>query len=66
MHCTTASIVPFMWEDMTNYVGQREIFFYNCGPQNEPYLLERKKMTNWYEGVSKSSQTGPIDYNVCT
>ena len=27
VHCTTASIVPFMWEDMTNYVGQREIFF---------------------------------------
>ena len=20
---------------MTNYVGQREIFFHNCGPQNE-------------------------------
>ena len=25
----------FTWEDMTNYVGQKEIFFYNCGPQNE-------------------------------
>ena len=23
------------WEDMTNYVGQRENFFDNCGPQNE-------------------------------
>ena len=33
----------FMWEDMTNYVGQKENFFDNCGPQNEPYLLERKK-----------------------
>jgi len=25
----------FMWEDMTNYVGQREQFVDNCGPQNE-------------------------------
>jgi len=24
-----------MWEDMTNYVGQRENFFDNSGPQNE-------------------------------
>ena len=32
----------------TDYVGQRENFFDNCGPQNEPYLLERKKMTKWY------------------
>ena len=24
-----------MWEDMTNYVGQREQFVDNCGPQNE-------------------------------
>jgi len=54
VHCTTVSIAPsasgatFMWEDMTNYVGQRENFFDNCGPQNEPYLLERKKMTKWY------------------
>ena len=37
----TASSVPsalsdkFMWEDMTNYVGQREQFVGNCGPQNE-------------------------------
>ena len=37
-----------MWEDMTNYVGQRKNSFDNCGPQNEPYLLERKKMTKWY------------------
>jgi len=51
VQCTTASIEPsassatFTWEDMTNYVGQRENFFDNCGPQNEPYLLESKKMT---------------------
>jgi hypothetical protein len=25
----------FTWEDMTNYVGQRERFVDNCGPQNE-------------------------------
>ena len=25
----------FMWEDTTNYVGQREQFVGNCGPQNE-------------------------------
>jgi len=25
----------FMWEDMKNYVGQREQFVDNCGPQNE-------------------------------
>ena len=37
----TASSAPsvlsdtFMWEDMTNYVGQREQFVDNCGPQNE-------------------------------
>jgi len=37
----TASNAPsalsatFMWEDMTNYVGQREQFVDNCGPQNE-------------------------------
>jgi hypothetical protein len=36
----TASSAPralndtFMWEDMTNYVGQREQFVDNCGPQN--------------------------------
>jgi hypothetical protein len=37
----TASSAPsalsdtFMWEDMTNYVGQREQFVDNCGPQNK-------------------------------
>jgi len=25
----------FMWEDMKNYVGQREQFVDNCGPHNE-------------------------------
>jgi hypothetical protein len=32
---STASSATFTWEDMTNYVGQREFFFDNCGPQNE-------------------------------
>ena len=37
----TASSAPsalsatFMWEGMTNYVGQKEQFVDNCGPQNE-------------------------------
>jgi len=66
----TASSVPsalsatFMWEDMTNYVGQREQFVDNCVSvldYNEnmggvdlkdqllqPCSLERKKMTKWY------------------
>jgi len=41
VQCSTASSVPtassvtFMWEDMTNYVGQREEFVDNYGPQNE-------------------------------
>ena len=41
VQCATASSGPrassatVTWEDMTNYVGQREIFFDNCGPQNE-------------------------------
>ena len=54
MQCTTASIAStassatFTWEDMTKYVGQKENFFDNSGPQNEPYLLERKKMIKWY------------------
>jgi len=49
MQCTTASIAPialsatFTRKDMTNYVGRKESFFDNCGPQNESYLLERKK-----------------------
>jgi len=41
VQCATASSAPaassatFMWEDMTNYVGQREQFVDNYGPQNE-------------------------------
>ena len=41
VQCATASSVPtalsatFTWEDMTNYVGQREQFVDNFGPQNE-------------------------------
>jgi len=41
VQCATASSAPsassatYTWEDMTNYVGQRENFFDNCGPQNE-------------------------------
>ena len=31
----SASSATFTWEDMTNYVGQRENFLDNCGPQNE-------------------------------
>ena len=33
---------------MTKYVGQRENFFDKFGPQNEPQILERNKMTKWY------------------
>jgi len=41
VQCATASSAPtvscatFTWEDMTNYVGQREQFADNYGPQNE-------------------------------
>ena len=41
VQCATASSVPavssatFAWEDMTNYVGQREQFVDNYGPQND-------------------------------
>jgi hypothetical protein len=31
----SAPSAMFTWEDMTNYVGQREQFVGNCGPQNE-------------------------------
>ena len=40
VQCATASSVPtassatFTWEDMTNYVGQREQFVDKYGPQN--------------------------------
>ena len=59
--CATASSAPtassatFMWEDMTNYVGQREQFIDNYGPQNEAIMklivLKCSKcflMTNWW------------------
>jgi len=41
VQCATASSAPtalsatFAWEDLTNYVGQREQFVDNYGPQNE-------------------------------
>jgi len=60
VQCTIVSIAPsassatFTWEDMSNYVGQKENFFDNCGPQNEPYLLERKKMIKWYIKLFRS------------
>jgi hypothetical protein len=30
-----ASVTAFKWEDMPNYVGRREQFIANSGPQNE-------------------------------
>jgi uncharacterized membrane protein len=41
VQCASTSSAPcvspatFTWEDMTNYIEQREIFCDNCGPQNE-------------------------------
>jgi hypothetical protein len=32
----SAQSATFMWEDMKNYVRQREQFFGNHGPQNKP------------------------------
>lgn len=32
---SAASATTFAWDDMTNYVGQREQFVGNCWPQNE-------------------------------
>jgi hypothetical protein len=46
----TASSAPsalsatIMWEDMTNYVGQRKQFVDNCGPQNETHCTKVFKM----------------------
>jgi hypothetical protein len=44
----------FTWEDMTNYVGQREQFVNNYGPQNEAQnethcakVFKCFLMTNW-------------------
>jgi len=47
VQCTTASIAPFALHDKLCRANGI-FFFYNCGPQNEPYLLKRKKMTKWY------------------
>jgi hypothetical protein len=32
---SVSSAARFTWEDMTNYVGRREQFIGNCGPQND-------------------------------
>ena len=50
VQCATASSAPaalsatFAWEDMTNYVGQREQFVDNYGPQNETLCAKVFKM----------------------
>jgi hypothetical protein len=51
----SASIAIFTWEDMTNYVGQRERFVDKYGPlneaQNESHCAKVFKMflmTNWW------------------
>ena len=50
VQCATASSAPaasnatFAWEDMTNYVGQREQFVDNYGPQNETHCAKVFKM----------------------
>jgi len=50
VQCATASSAPtassatFMWEDMTNYVGQRDQFVDNYGPQNETHCAKVFKM----------------------
>jgi hypothetical protein len=40
----SASSAIFTWEDMTNYVGQREQFVDNYGPQNETHCAKVFKM----------------------
>ena len=46
VQCVTASSAPtassatFTWEDMTNYVGQREQFVDKYGPQNETHCAK--------------------------
>jgi len=40
----TASSATFTWENMTNYVGQREQFVDNYGPQNETRCAKVFKM----------------------
>jgi len=41
---STASSATFTWEDMTNYVGQRDQFVDNYGPQNETHCAKVFKM----------------------
>jgi len=57
VQCATASSAPsalsatFMWEDMTNYAGQREQFVDNCGPKMKLTVLKCSKcflMKNWW------------------
>jgi hypothetical protein len=50
-----ATSAIFTWEDMTNYVGQREQFVDNYGPQNEAQnethcakVCKMFLMTNWW------------------
>jgi hypothetical protein len=44
VQCATASSAPsassatFTWEDLTNYVGQMENFFDNCGLKMKPKM----------------------------
>jgi len=51
----TASSVPsalsatFMWENMTNYVGQREQFVDNCGPQNKALNKTHCAKVFWWQ-----------------
>jgi len=50
VQCATASSAPtassatFTWGDMTNYVGQREQFVDNYGPQNETHCAKVFRM----------------------
>jgi len=50
VQCATASSAPtassptFTWEDVPNYVGQREQFVDNYGPQNETHCAKVFKM----------------------
>jgi hypothetical protein len=52
---SSASSAIFTWGDMTNYVGQREQFVDNYGPQNEAQnethcatVFKMFLMTNWW------------------
>ena len=49
IQCAYCLSATFTWEDMTNYVGQREQFVDNYGPQNETHCAKVFKsflMTN--------------------